>query len=191
MAKEKEWVEAVADRIRTEGQLMELEGISVRVDTGARLHYTRELSEYEEKRASKSRAIDHQTDLLLYDQLDNRWWAPRVVIECILGEVTSNDALIFSAKAARHKHVHSYLRYGILIGGNSLFSVPPVRMFRHGDRFDFIASWSDEKASEGEWALFVEILKEEVQRSRTIQELFTTNQDLTAYSIVHRQLSFK
>lgn len=189
MRNEKEWAEAVADRIRTEGQLEELDGISVRVDTGARLPYTHEVAELEEK-ASKNYPI-HHTDLLLYDQLDDKWWVPRVVIGCILGEVTSQDALTFSAKAARHKHVQYYLRYGVLIGSKNLFSIPAVRMFRHGDRFDFIARWSDEKASEAEWALFVEMLREEVQRSRTLQEIFTTNQDQTMYSIMHRQLNFK
>jgi len=191
MTNEKEWIEAIADRIRTEGQLEELNGIPVRVDTGARLPYTYEVLDLEAKGASENRTIDHQTDLLLYDQLDNGWWAPRVVIDCILGEVTPHDALTFSAKAARHKHVHYYLRYGVLIGGKNLFSVPGVRMFRHGDRFDFIASWSDEMASATEWALFIEILREEVRRSRLIQEVFSTNQDPTEYSIVHRQLSFK
>jgi len=191
MTNEKEWIRAVADRIRTEGQLEELDGIAVRVDTGARLPYTCEVLDLEAKGVSKNRTIDCQTDLLLYDQLDDGWWAPRVAIDCIFGEVTSQDALTFSAKAARHKHVHSYLRYGVLIGGKNLFTVPDVRMFRHGDRFDFVASWSDEMASEAEWALLIEILREEVQRSRALQEIFSTNRDLTKYSIVHRQLSFK
>ena len=191
MTNEKEWIKAVADRIRTEGQLEELDGIPVRVDTGARLHYTYEGLNIEAKEPSKSGSIDYQTDLLLYDQLDNGWWAPRVVIECILGEVTSHNALAFSARAARHKHVHYYLRYGVLIGSKNLFSVAGERMFRHGDSFDFVARWSDGKANETEWALFAEILREEVQRSRAIQELFSTNQDSAKYSIVHRQLSFK
>lgn len=191
MKDEKDWAVAVAGRIRTEGQLEELDGISVRVDTGARLPYGYGVSVLEAKESSKSPVAEHQTELLLYDQLDARWWVPRVAIECILGVVTSHDALAFSVRADMHKHVHSYLRCGVLIGGQNLFSVPAVRMFRHGDRFDFIASWSDEKASEAEWALFIEILREEVLRSRTIQKLFSTSQDRTTYSIVHRQLSFK
>jgi len=191
MTNEKEWIEAVADRIRSDGQLEELDGISVRVGTGAKLPYTYEVLDLEANGASKNRAIDYQTDLLLYDQLDDGWWAPRVVIKCILGQVTSHNALAFSARAARHKHVHPYLRYGVLVGGKNLFSVPGVRMFRHGDRFDFAVSWLDEIASEADWALFAEILREEVQRSRTIQELFSTNQDSIKYSIMHRQLSFK
>jgi hypothetical protein len=191
MTNEKEWIEAVADRIRTDGQLEELDGISVRVGTGARLPYTYEGLDLEAKEPSKNGSIDHQTDLLLYDQLDNGWWAPRVVIECIFGEVTSHNALAFRARAARHKHVHYYLRYGVLIGSKNLFSVASERMFRHGDSFDFVARWSDGKANEAEWALFVEMLKEEVLRSRTLQELFSSKQDPTKYSIVHRKLTFK
>ena len=191
MAKEKEWVEAVADWIRSEGQLMELEGVPVRVGSGARLPYSYNAFELEANEELRSRSAQNPTDLLLYDQLDDKWWVPRVVIECILGEVTQYNALSLSSRAARHKHVHSYLRYGILISGNNLFSVPPVRMFRHGDRFDFIVSWSDEKASVEEWDLFIGIVKEEVLRSRFIQELFAANQDPNKYSLMHRQLAFK
>ena len=190
MTNAKVWIEAVADRIRTDGQLEELDEIPVRVDTGARLPYTYEVLDLEANDASKNRATDYPTDLLLYDQLNNGWWAPRVVIDCILGEVTSKDVLAFSARAARHKHVHPYLRHGVLVGGKNLFSVPCLRMVRHGDRFDFVASWSDDVANKTEWALFTELLREEVQRSRTIQKLFATDQE-TKYSILHRQLSFK
>lgn len=188
---EKEWIEAVADRIRTDGQLEELDGISVRVGTGAKLPYTYEVLDSKAAETSKNRTGDYHTDLLLYDQLDDGWWAARVVIDCILGEVTSNNALAFRARAARHKHVQGYLRYGVLIVSKNLFSVASERMFRNGDSCDFVARWSDGKANEAEWALFAEILREEVQRSRAIQELFSTNQDSAKYSIVHRQLSFK
>jgi hypothetical protein len=191
MTKEEEWIEAVANRIRTEGQLEELDGIPVRVGTGARLPYTYEGLDLEAKEQAKSGSIDYQTDLLLYDQLDSGWWAPRVVIECKLGKVASNNALAFRARAARHKHVHYYLRYGVLIGSKNHFSVAGERMFRHGDSFDFVARWSDGNANETEWTLFAEILREEVQRSRTIQELFAIKQYTTKYSVVHRRLSFK
>jgi hypothetical protein len=191
MTGEEEWVKTVAERIQAEGQLSELDGISVRVGTGAELGYKYKTFELEEKGASKNRAIEYQTDLLLYDQLDPRRWIPRVVIECALGEVTSDDILVFSAQAARHKHAQTYLRCGVLIGSKNLFSIPAIKMFRHGDRFDFMARWSDGKPSEAEWALFAETLKEEVQRSRTIQELFSADQDQTRFSIMHRQLSFQ
>jgi len=191
MTNEKEWSEAVADRIRTEGQLEEFDGISVRVGTTAKLPYARKVLEPVEKESSQRRVAGHQTDLLLYDQLDSSWWVPRVVIECILGEVTADDALTFSAKAAKHRNVHSYLRCGVLVSSKNLFPVPASRMLRHGDRFDFIASWTDEKASETEWALFVDMLREELRSSRTIQELFTSGQTPIKYSIVRRQLSFR
>jgi hypothetical protein len=191
MSNEREWVEAVADRIRIEGQLEELDGVSVRVGAGARLPYLRQVLDPKEKGSFHRNEEERRADLLLYDQLDIRRWVPRVVIECALGGVTSNDALTLSAKAARHKHIHPYLRCGVLIGGRNLFSTPAFRIFRHGDRFDFIASWSDEVASEAEWALFAEILREEVQHSRAIQDIFSANRDPAKYSVVHRQLIFK
>ena len=191
MTSEQEWVQALGERLREEGRLEELDGATVQVGTGARLPYSCEVIEHDANEARENHAEGHMNELLLYDQLESGWWVPRVVIECKLGEVNSQDAQTFSVKAARHKDVHSYLRCGVLIGGQNLFSVPPVLAFRHGDRFDFIASWSNELASETEWALFTEILREEVRRSRSIQELFTTNQDPAKYSIVHRQLTFK
>lgn len=186
MTNETEWLSAVADRIRNEDQLEKLDGISVRVDSGARIPYAFKALDFEEQETLKN-----HTDLLLYDQHDNGWWTPRVVIECILGEVTPQDALAFSAIAARHKHPHPYLRYGVLVGGKNLFAVSGFRTLRHGDRFDFVVSWLNEIACEAEWESFVELLSEEVARSRTVQDLFSTNLDQIPYSIVHRQLSFK
>lgn len=191
MTSEKEWVEAIADRIRTEGQLEDLDGIPVRVNIGGRLGYKYETLELEADGSSERRKIMSQTDLLLYDQLDAGRWVPRVVIGCVLGEVTPHDTLTISAKAARHKQVQYYLRCGVLIGSKNLFSIPGIKLFRHGDRFDFMARWLDGKPSEAEWALFIELLREEVQRSRIIQKLFSANQDQTRFSVMHRRLSFK
>ena len=46
-----------------------------------------------------------------------------------MGGVTTHDALTYSTKAATHKHVHPYLRYGFLAGG---IQTIPGRLIKHG-----------------------------------------------------------
>ena len=48
----------------------------------------------------------YETDLLVYDALDQDAWIPRVVIECKLEGVTTHDAITYSRKASTHKQVH-------------------------------------------------------------------------------------
>jgi hypothetical protein len=74
--------------------------------------------------------------LLIAEELEAAaQWVPRVVVEFKLGSVTTHDALTYLAKAATHKNVHPYLRYGIIIGG--LDGPVPKRLVRHGHSFVF------------------------------------------------------
>jgi hypothetical protein len=136
MSSERDWVETVkADIEATLAQ----RGITVR--TGYRLPYALQVFSYRSNSNEPVGEQSHgyQTDLLISEQLagtDN--WAPRVVVEFKLGSVTSHDALTYSAKAATHKTVHPYLRYGIVIGG---YEGPvPQRLIRHGHQFDFMVT---------------------------------------------------
>ena len=192
MTSEIEWVKAVAERMKSAGQLLKVDGIAVGIGTGTKLPYSYEVLQYEGKEPSKSSVTAYETDLLVYDQLDDKWWVPRVVLECKLKRVTSHDALTYNAKAATHKHVHPYLRYGVLIGARSDNTVP-VRLFRHGDHFDFIITWAEEVPSQAEWESFLALITEEIQVSRKIQELSNTSRSPSKpkYSIIHRQLRFK
>ncbi|GAB4286004.1 MAG: hypothetical protein Kow0081_4020 [Candidatus Dojkabacteria bacterium] len=67
-------------------------------------------------------------------------------IEAKINSVTTHDAITYSQKAQTHKNVHSYLRYGILIGNRKDYALPG-RLFRHGQHFDFMLSW---KSFEGD-----------------------------------------
>ena len=134
----------------------------------------------------------YETDLLVYDALDQDVWIPRVVIECKLEGVTTHDAITYSRKASTHKQVHPYLRYGILIGswGKGQF---PARLFRHGEHFDFMAIWAGVEPTDAEWQDFTAVLSDEIKSSRKIHEILTSNRSpvKTRYTPVHRPLRFR
>jgi hypothetical protein len=73
--------------------------------------------------------------------------SPRVV-ECKQG-VTTHDALTSSTKAATHKQVHPYLRYGCRLGGYE--TALPDRLIRHMAHFDFMLFWESQQPSKREW----------------------------------------
>jgi hypothetical protein len=102
--------------------------------------------------------------------------------------VTTHDALTYSTKAATHKHVHPYLRYGVLIGdfGTSL----PGRLIRHGAYFDFMAAWGSEKPTASEWAEIVDVLRDEITASRTLHALLSDSRSKTRkkFRLLHRPL---
>jgi len=86
----------------------------LRVDTGERLTYAFEILQYNSDGSHQTYRSGYETDLLVYDINKAGDWIPRVVVECKSGSVTTHDALTYSTKAFTHKHVHPYLRYGIL-----------------------------------------------------------------------------
>ena len=138
------------------------------VDSGRRLAYANEILRYEGDKTEQKHVATYETDLLIYDARENDR-IPRVVVECKKGNVTTHDALTYRAKAATHKHVHPYLRYGILIGdfGSSI----PGRLIRHGAYFDLMMVWSGQNPSDKEWSELTSLLKDEIQASRTLHQL--------------------
>lgn len=125
-------------------------------------------------------------NLLINDRDETGTWVPRVVVECKLG-VHGHDSLTYVAKASTHKHVHPYLRYGFLVGG--IHGVP-LRLIKHGAYFDFMVSWLSLEPTLEEWRNFIEVLREEVVASRTIQEILTRppSASKTRYNVFHRPL---
>ena len=116
---------------------------------------------------------------MLISELFDGGWIPRVVIECKIDAVTTHDALTYSAKAATHKHVHPYLRYGILIGE---MHCVPSRLVHHGTQFDFMAAWAGDKPASGELKAFIDVLREEVRASRLLEQLMKTHK----FKLLHR-----
>lgn len=109
-----------------------------------------------------------------------------MVVEFKLGSITTHDALTYSAKAATHKNVHPYLRYGIAIGG--MDGPVPKRLVRHGHNFDFMMTIGGEKLTNTGRSQLVELIVEEVRASQTIERLLTEKADI---KLLHRKLEVR
>jgi hypothetical protein len=116
----------------------------------------------------------------------------RTCVRPLAKHVRCYDALRYSAKAATHKHVHPYLRYGILLGEREHYAIP-VRLVKHGAYFDFMIAWRAAEPTTNEWRAFVTLLSEEISASRAMLELLKTNRlpSRKKYHIFHKSLLFE
>ena len=113
------------------------------VEPRQRLPYASQVRSYadrELKGKPEETKRSYETDFLVSEEKDQKKWTPRVVIEAKISEVTTHDVITYSQKAAEHKIVHPYLRYGILVGNRQDRSLPGL-LFQHGSHFDFMVSW--------------------------------------------------
>jgi hypothetical protein len=188
-AREKQWVKSFTTRLRDGLTPHAEEKIRVEVEDGERLPYLCQIYEYSKDVPSIPAISRYETDLLIKDKYSNGTWIPRVVVECKLGRIHTHDALTYSAKAATHKNVHPYLRYGILVGGRKNQALPG-RLIRHGAYFDFMVSWRGAEPEPDEWKVFCELVGNELLASRKLQELLTTNRSASRKLItaLHRPL---
>jgi hypothetical protein len=181
---EREWVETVKTDIEAS-----LAGKGITVQTGYRLPYAREVFSYQSNSNEPALEQSHryQTDLLISEQLAGTDdWAPRVVVEFKLGSVTSHDALTYSAKAATHKTVHPYLRYGIVIGG---FQGPvPQRLMRHGQQFDFMVTLASRVLTPEDRERLVSLLSDELKAAQTMSKLVSEKSHIW---LLHRKLEVR
>jgi hypothetical protein len=192
MATEKQWVQSLQRQLNEDLQDCNDEQWKVRVDTGKKLTYAYEITRYNnDDRHDQPHRAKYETDLLVYDINSNKDWIPRVVVECKTGSVTTHDALTYSTKASTHKHVHPYLRYGVLVGdfGTSL----PGRLIRHGAHFDFMMVWSTQEGTSQERSELIGLLKEELQASRNLQNILHKTPSKTPKKLrfLHRPLKLK
>lgn len=184
---ETDWVKTIIPDI--EKQLCKTDK-SIRVVDGHKLSYTNEILTYNDSNdPEEQNLIKYETDILIYEQLDDMLWKPRVVIETKLQKVTTHDAITYSQKAQTHKNVHPFLRYGILIGNREEYPLPG-RLFRHGQHFDFMLSWKSVKADKSEKSKLIEILNDEIQASRVLDEILYNSRSKARdrYTSLHRPL---
>lgn len=188
MASEKEWVRSLQPRLEESLGPCGVGPWRVMVYTSEKLTYAHEILCYRGDDTVQSRCASYETDLLLCDVCESGDWIPRVVVECKLGGVTTHDALTYSTKAATHKQVHPYLRYGTLIG--NFDDALPGRLIRHGAFFDFMMVWVAEAGSGEEWADLIKLLADEVTASRRLQELLTESRlrGRKRFRLLHRPL---
>lgn len=197
MTTERDWVEALVERLDEQLKARRSKGAQLQARAHFEFTYAHEILSYTFDNKGKSipgkpHSPTYQTDILISEHLADGSWIPRVVVECKVGDskINSHDAITYSAKAATHKHVHPYLRYGILLGAfnNSL----PYRLIRHGVFFDFMIAWKHEDPSADEWDELMDILKDEVKASRALQDLLTNRtSSKERYLSLHKPLRLK
>jgi len=185
---EREWAKSLANRLSAELAGKAQPDSIITVEDGRKLPYTCQIYEYSSDDMPAPEVSKYETDILICDKRKDGCWVPRVVIESKLA-ITTHDALTYSAKAATHKHVHPYLRYGILVGGQRNQALPG-RLVKHGVDFDFMLSWKGQEPSGGEWRHFCEILGLEVEASRNLEDVLTTSRSPShrRYQSLHRKL---
>lgn len=185
---ERAWVARLGKRLALDFSGPRQSGIHLTIETNRHVPYGLDAMSYVGNTLHGHFAKGYQTDLLISDHWRKDGadcWAPRVVIECKLSEVSTHDALTYSAKAATHKHVHPYLRYGFLIG--HMGGPIPWKLFRHGTYFDFIIAWKGRRANATEWPHFLQLLREEVSTARMLAELMTDrSRARKVYQVFHR-----
>lgn len=165
-SRERAWVRDLVPRVQAALAAVEP---ALEVRDGYRLAYSREILSYHGTEPEREAGMRYETDLLVVEHTP-KGWTPRVVIEAKLRSVTTHDAITYSQKAATHKHVHPYLRYGIFLGERAHHPLPG-RLFRHGAQFDFMVSWRALEPSAEEFETFTALLVDEVRASRLLQEI--------------------
>jgi hypothetical protein len=181
---EVEWVEHVAARLRKQSWLSKQQ---LCVQTGLKLAYGCEIATYGS--TIDPRVIRFATDLALTETTPPERWKPRVVVEAKLGSITTHDAITYSQKAAVHRAVHPYLRYGVMLGNRKNHPLPG-RLYRHGAQFDFMISFCSETPTGLEMSRLVDVLKGEVAASKTLEEIMYQSRKpgRRHYTLLHRQL---
>jgi hypothetical protein len=162
---------------------------SLRVLEGRRLAYRREVLRYRGDVASSESGMRYETDMLIAEGNESGW-LPRVVVEAKLRKVSTHTVITYSQKAANHKNVHPYLRYGIFLGARGNLALPG-RLYRHGAEFDFMVSWKGLEPNMAELDGLVDLITSEVEASRLLQHLMfeTRRRNRSRYTLFHRQIA--
>ena len=183
---ERDWVKSIVGDIE---KVLRLVNSNLRVTDGKKLPYSNEILTYSDDEPAKQNLIRYETDILIYELLNKLEWKPRIIVEVKISSVTTHDAITYSQKAQTHKNVHPYLRYGILIGNRRHYPLPG-RLFRHGQHFDFMASWKEFSPNKEEWVGLIQILKSEYEASRILEEIIFNSRSRTRehFTLLHRPL---
>lgn len=186
---EAEWVALIVDRIRP--LLIDADN-SFQISQSQKLPYTREITRYCDDTPCEQKSQQYETDILISEQLNHTDWIPRLIVEAKINRVTTHDAITYSQKAAAHKTVHPYLRYGIILGHRQHFPLPG-RLIRHGAHFDFMMSFAEFEPSDEEINSILNIIMDEIQASRQLEEIIyrSRKRDRKKYTILRRPLHLK
>lgn len=183
---EKQWVAMVVDRLNSETRIARR---GLRAEQGKKISYAKETRRYSGKERAETSENEFQTDILVSEIGKDQDWTPRVVIEAKVDSITTHDAITYSQKAALHKSVHPYLRYGIMLGSRAHYPLPG-RLYRHGAHFDFMLSWVNFKPTDAEWDALVRLVGQEAAASSALEEMLYESHkpDREYYTLLHKKL---
>jgi len=92
-----------------------------------------------------------QTDILIEARNPS---IPLVVVELKYGNFSTHDVITYSSKAARHKDIYPYLRYGFIVVGKD--AVLGRHFITHNQNFDFAMAIGNLAVNSDEWITVVE-----------------------------------
>jgi hypothetical protein len=152
-------------------------------------HFGYEIRAYRYEKEPETEAIEFATDFIVVEDIDGGW-KPRVVVEAKVGSVTTHDAITYSQKAANHRSVFPYLRYGIMLGNRQHYPLPG-RLYRHGTQFDFMISFRGYKPSTKELEAFQDVLIAEVKALQALENMIyeSRRRDRDHHTLLHRRLT--
>lgn len=184
---EKQWVEYIVVTKLNENYFFSQPHLEIL--PAFKLPYADEVRKYKKDTPQSRHTQPFQTDMLVREIDDQGMWTPRVVIEAKLFRITTHDAITYSQKAATHKGVHPYLRYGIIIGDRKNHPLPG-RLIRHGAHFDFMLSWVQLEPTEEELKSLIGLIKAEVKASQDLEEIIyqSRKKDRKYYTLYHKPL---
>ena len=183
---EGEWVASVVSRLNQEAWIA---GRGLKAEQGKKVPYAQETRSYSQGAPAETSENEFETDILVSDIGNEQTWTPRVIIEAKVASITTHDAITYSQKAAMHKSVHPYLRYGVMLGKRRHYPLPG-RLYRHGAHFDFMLSWVNLEPTKAEWDAFVKLVGQEVAASRDLEEMLydSHKRDRQHFTLLHKKL---
>ena len=112
------------------------------------------------------------------------------MVEAKVDSITTHDAITYSQKAANHRSVFPYLRYGIMLGNRQHYPLPG-RLYRHGTQFDFMISFREYEPSAKELEAFRDVLLAEVQASQALENMIyeSRRRNRAHHTLFHRKLT--
>ncbi len=187
--KENDWTEKICQKLNPF-----LKKHSLEANTLQKIPYAQEINCYKEDwnlDPEDMTTTAFETDLVIYERNDEKI-IPRVIIEAKIGNVTTHDAITYSYKAEKHKTITPYLRYGIMLGDRKEYPLPG-RLYMHGTNFDFMFSFEGTDPTRKEWNSFTEMLKNEVEYSRLMEEMIRDSRfkNRKKYYMLQKQLILK
>lgn len=184
---EREWVDSIAERLMDRSSEI---AESLVIKTGYKLPYGHEIRRIGEGEAQgETSGMSFETDLSILEQNTDGTLIPRVIVEAKLKSINTHDVITYSHKAAAHKAVFPFLRYGVMMGNRRTYPLPG-RLYRHGANFDFMVSFVKHEPSGEEFRRFVQLLVEEVEASKVTEKIIydSRKKGRDHFTVLHRKL---